>query len=65
MFDVEQHEAEWRKTHPEAFSSAPKMVQFVIRNSNGLVNTEKQANIVLIAFSLLMAAISMYLIFSK
>lgn len=64
---------QYQKAHPETlreqkverfeFSAAPKMIQWVIMYSGGLVKDEKQANYVLIGFVVVAIAISLFLIF--
>lgn len=65
MFNIEEHEAEWRKAHPEEFySRAPKIIQWVIKNSNGLIKNEKQAKYALVVFSIVIIFFSIYLVWA-
>jgi len=44
-------------------SETPKMVQFVIKHSRGIIKNEKQAEYTLLIFAILMIAGSFFLIF--
>lgn len=52
----------WRVEH-SYYPDTPKMIQWVIKYSGGLVKDEKQASYVLLGFVVLAVVVSLFLIF--
>ena len=56
-------EDEWPQPTSSFYFETPKMIQWVIKYSGGLIKTEKQANYVLIGFVVVAIIISLFLVF--
>lgn len=57
-------EGEEQQYSSQSFKSdSPKMIQWVIKYSGGIVKNDKQANFVLIIFVIVMVALSLFVLF--
>jgi len=55
---------EWQSQTPSYLPGTPKIIQWVIKYSGGLVRNKKQAQYVIFGFVVLAIIISLFLIFS-